>query len=119
NSSDAFLLVRAGELGVSTAMLPLLWTAFHIVKSVGNQLAGRATDLFGPRPMILIGWTVYALLYVAFALVGAAWQIWVAFLLYGVFYALTEPAEKKFVTELIGNNSKGLAFGWFHFAIGI
>ncbi|MBI3464141.1 MAG: MFS transporter, partial [Planctomycetes bacterium] len=119
NSSDVFLLVRAGELGVPTALLPLLWCAFHIVKSGGNLLAGRAVDRIGPRPLIIAGWAIYAAIYVAFALAGAAWQIWVVFLTYGVFYALTEPAEKTLVTRLVGAERSGLAFGWFNFAIGV
>jgi len=119
NSSDAFLLVRAGELGVPTAFLPLLWCAFHLVKSGGSLLAGRAVDKFGPRPLILMGWLIYACIYIAFALIDAAWQVWVAFLVYGMFYALTEPAEKTLVAKLVGAERKGLAFGWFNFAIGI
>ena len=119
NSSDAFLLVRAGELGVPTAMLPLLWCGFHVIKSVGNLLAGRAVDRLGSRPLILGGWAVYAAIYVGFAFITAAWQVWILFMMYGLFYALTEPAEKTFVTVLVGNERKGLAFGWFNFAIGI
>lgn len=119
NSSDAFLLVRAGELGVPTALLPLLWCAFHLVKSSGSLLAGRAVDKFGPRPLILVGWLIYAVIYIAFALFETAWLVWVAFLVYGVFYALTEPAEKTLVATLVGAERKGLAFGWFNFAIGI
>jgi MFS family permease len=119
NSSDAFLLVRAGELGVPTALLPVLWFAFHLVKSGGNLLAGRAVDKIGPRPLILAGWVIYALVYIAFGLINAAWQVWVLFLFYGLFFALTEPAEKTLVTVLVGSDRKGLAFGWFNFAIGI
>jgi hypothetical protein len=44
NATDAFLLVRAGELGVSTPLLPILWCVFHVAKSGGNLLAGRAAD---------------------------------------------------------------------------
>ncbi len=119
NSSDAFLLVRAGELGVPPAMLPLLWCVFHFVKSGGNLLAGRAVDQIGARPLILVGWGIYAVIYIAFALISSAWQVWVAFLAYGLFYALTEPAEKKLVTQLVSVERKGLAFGWFNFAIGV
>ena len=119
NSSDAFLLVRAGELGVRTAQLPLLWCAFHVIKSSGNILAGRAVDKLGSRPLIFAGWTIYAGIYVAFALATRTWHVWSLFLLYGLFYALTEPAEKTFVTTLVGAERKGLAFGWFNFAIGI
>jgi MFS family permease len=119
NSSDAFLLVRAGELGVPTYALPLLWCAFHVVKSTTNLLAGRAVDRFGPRPLLFLGWLLYAAVYFAFAAAASAWQVWLLFLAYGMFYSLTEPAEKTLVTLLAGTENKGLAFGWFNFAIGV
>ncbi len=119
NASDAFLLVRAGELGVPVVLLPILWCVFHVAKSAGSLLAGRAVDRLGPRPLILVGWGVYALIYLAFALATAAWQIWALFLGYSLFYALTEPAEKAMIADLVGGERKGLAFGWYNFAIGI
>ncbi len=119
NASDAFLLVRAGELGVPVALLPILWCIFHVAKSVGSLLAGRAVDRLGPRPLILVGWGIYALIYLAFALATAAWQMWALFLGYSLFYALTEPAEKAMIADLVGGERKGLAFGWYNFAIGI
>jgi MFS family permease len=119
NSSDAFLLVRAGELGVPTALLPMLWCVFHVVKSAGNLLAGRAVDRFGPKGLILAGWLLYAAVYLAFGVANAAWQIWALFLAYAVFYALTEPSEKTLVAAIAGAKHKGVAFGWYNFAIGI
>jgi MFS family permease len=119
NSSDAFLLVRVGELGVSDRMLPLLWAAFHVVKSSGSLLAGRAVDKFGPRPLIFVGWIIYALIYLAFSQATTAAEGWGFFLIYGLFYALTEPAERTLVANLVGPERKGLAFGWFNFAVGI
>ena len=119
NSSDMFLLVRAEEMGVARELLPLLWCVFHVAKSAGNMLAGRAVDRLGPRPMILAGWVVYAAVYLAFAVVSAAWQVWALFLVYALFYALTEPAEKTLVANLVGEEHRGLAYGWYHFAVGI
>jgi MFS family permease len=119
NSSDAFLLVRAGELGVPTAMLPLLWCMLHVVKSGGNLLAGRAVDRLGARPLLFFGWIVYAGIYAGFGLARSAWQIWMIFVAYGLFFALAEPAEKTLVTHLVGAERQGLAFGWFHFATGV
>jgi len=119
NASDAFLLVRASELGVPTAMLPILWCAFHVVKSSGSLIAGRAVDRIGPRPLILVGWLVYAAVYVAFAYATEAWHVWALFLTYAVFFALTEPAERTLAAMLAGHQKKGLAFGWFNFAIGV
>jgi MFS family permease len=119
NSTDAFLLVRAGELGVPTVMLPVLWCGFHVVKSVGNLLLGRAVDRFGPRPFVFVGWLVYAGVYVAFGLATTTWQAWALFLSYALFYGLTEPAEKTWVANLVGPARKGLAYGWYNFAIGV
>jgi MFS family permease len=119
NSSDAFLLVRAGELGVAVWLLPILWCVFHVVKSAGNMLGGRLVDRFGPRPMILLGWLYYAGIYLAFALAAAAWQIWAFFVAYAIFYAVTEPAEKTLVANLVPETHRGLAYGWFNCAVGI
>ena len=119
NSSDAFLLVRASELGVPTVALPLLWCAFHVVKSVSNLLLGRAVDRFGPRSFIYLGWFVYAVVYLGFGLATDAWEAWALFLCYALFYGLTEPAEKALVAILVGGEHKGLAYGWYNFAIGI
>ena len=119
NSSDAFLLLRAQEQGVSQAYLPLLWCAFHVVKSGSNLLAGKASDWLGPRPVLIAGWALFAAIYLAFALAANAGQVWLIFLTYGFVYSLTEPASKAMVTTLEPSERKGLAFGWFNFAIGI
>ena len=119
NSSDLFLLTRAGELGMAKWLLPILWCAFGVVKSVGNMFSGRAVDRVGPRPMILLGWLIYAAIYLAFAFASSAWHIWILFLAYAFFYALTEPAEKTLVANLVGPEHRGLAYGWYNAAIGI
>lgn len=119
NSSDAFLLVRAGELGVPQYLLPLLWFAFHVVKSSGNMAGGALVDRAGPRMPLAAGWLAYAAIYLGFAFASSAWHVWTLFLGYGIYYALAEPAEKTLVAQLAGEQHKGLAFGWYNLAIGI
>lgn len=119
NSTDAFLLLRAEELGVPKMHLPLLWSVFHIAKSTANLVLGRAVDRFGPRPLLYAGWFVYAVIYLAFAAATSAWEIWLYFICYALYYGLAEPAEKTMVTHLVGTARKGLAYGWYNFAIGI
>lgn len=92
---------------------------FHVAKSAGNLTGGRLVDRIGTRTPIIAGWIVYAVIYFGFAYATSAWQAWALFLGYAVFYALTEPAEKKLVTQLVGADRKGHAFGWYNFAIGI
>ncbi len=100
-------------------LLPVLWCAFGVMKGVGNMFSGRAVDRVGPRPMILLGWLIYAVIYLAFAFASSAWHIWVLFVAYAFFYALTEPAEKTLVANLVGPERRGLAYGWYNGAIGI
>jgi MFS family permease len=119
NSSDAFLLVRAAELGVPNYALPLLWCAFHVAKSGGNLAGGRIVDRFGPRRLILLAWVFYAGIYFAFAVATQAWHVWLLFVGYALYYALAEPAEKTLVAGLVPEQYRGLAFGWYHLALGI
>lgn len=119
NSSDAFLLVRASELGVPMRMLPLLWCLCHVAKSSSNLYLGRAVDRFGSRSSLFLGWFAFAGIYLAFALATSAWEVWSFFVGYGLVCGLIEPAERAMVGHLVGTERKGLAYGWYNFAIGI
>jgi MFS family permease len=119
NSSDAFLLNRAHELGVTEVWLPILWAALHGVKSYGNMVAGRLVDRWSARPLIIAGWFLYAVIYLLFAAAQSTWQVCLLFLGYGWFYALTEPAERALVVQLVGAEKKGRAFGYFHLTVGL
>jgi MFS family permease len=119
NSSDSFLLVRAGELGVGTAWLPVLWCVFHVAKSGLTSGIGPWIDRVGARPLIWIGWLIYAATYLAFAFASQSWHVWALFLVYAVYYALAEPSEKTLVADLVGAKNRGLAYGWFNLTTGI
>jgi predicted MFS family arabinose efflux permease len=69
--------------------------------------------------LIFLGWFVYAGVYLAFALATTAWEAWALFLVYALVYGLTEPAEKTLVASLVGDERKGLAYGWYNCAIGV
>ena len=67
NSTDAFLLLRANQLGVPVALAPILWAALHVVKSASNVPGGALSDRIGRRPTLIAGWLLYALVYLGFA----------------------------------------------------
>jgi MFS family permease len=118
NASDAFLLLRALELGVPTAQLPLLWSAFHIVKLVSAYYGGGLSDRVPRRLLIAGGLVVYALAYAGFALATRPLEAWGLFLVYGSYYGLTEPAEKALVKDLTPVHRHGRAFGYYNFLLG-
>ncbi len=118
-ASDAFLLLRASELGIEIKQIPLLWIGYHIVKSVGNLLCGGLVDRVGARLLLMAGWLLHAVVLVGLALASQPWHVCVAFAAMAVFYALTEPAQRKFVGQLASKDAAGAAFGRFHFVVGI
>lgn len=118
NSSDAFLLLRAGQLGVTPARIPLLWMFFHLVKMLSSMPFGALSDRIGRRVVILAGWVVYALTYAGFAFATSERHVWLLFAVYGLFYGLTEGVEKALLVDVAPAGERGGAFGWYNFAIG-
>lgn len=119
NSTDAFLLLRASQLGVETAALPLLWAMLHVVKSATSTPAGALSDRVGRTPLIVTGWLLYAGVYLALAHASASWHAWALFAAYGIFFGLTEGVEKALVADLVPQARRGLGFGWYNLAIGL
>jgi MFS family permease len=119
NSSDAFLLLRARDLGVAVALIPLLWAALHLSKVTWSVIGGRMSDTVGPRRTIVAGWLVYAAVYGGFAAASAEWHVWALFLVYGLFFGLTEASEKSLVAAFAPAELRGSAFGWYHAVIGV
>jgi len=119
NATDAFLLLRANGVGVATAAVPLLWGVHHVSKMIWSVPGGTLADRIGPRPAIVAGWLVYALTYAGFAVASRAWHAWALFVLYGLFYGLTESPEKALVASLAPAGVRGSAFGAYHAAVGI
>lgn len=119
NSTDAFLLLRANQLGVPVALAPILWAVLNFVKSATGTYGGQLSDTIGRKPLIVGGWLLYAGVYYAFAWAGAAWQAWALFALYGIFYGMTEGTEKALVADIVPTVRRGAAFGWYNLAIGL
>jgi len=118
NSSDAFLLLKAGTLGVPAFRIPLLWAFFHLVKMLAAMPFGALSDRVGRRAVIVAGWCVYSLSYLGYGLATSEWQIWLLFAFYGLFFGLTEGVEKAYLADMADPALRGAAFGWYNFAVG-
>ena len=119
NSTDAFLLLRAEQAGIAPAMLPILWMVLHFSKVFSSLIGGELSDKIGRKAMIVSGWCVYALVYFGFAFVESPWQAWALFVAYGTYFGLTEGAEKALVADLVEDEKRGTAFGFYNLAFGI
>lgn len=119
NSTDAFLLLRATDAGISPVMLPLLWMMLHISKVLSSLAGGHLSDKFGRKTLIMSGWLVYALVYAGFAFVESPWQAWALFIVYGAYFGMTEGVEKAFVADMVPEKRRGTAYGLYNLAFGI
>jgi MFS family permease len=119
NASDAFLILRAVEEGIPVAYVPLLWGAFHVVKSSFSVPAGILSDRWDRRKIVVAGWLVYAATYAAWGLAtGTGWMVGL-FLVYGLYAAATEGVERALVADFVPAGRRGTAYGWFHLVVGI
>lgn len=118
NSSDAFLLLRASELGVTTSALPLLWTALNVSRMSSTYYGGRLADRIPRARLIAAGWLVFALCYFGLGWAHETWHVWALFLVYGLHTGFCEPAERALVRDLAPESVRGRAFGLFHGVVG-
>jgi len=119
NASDVFLLLKAGEARAPLISLPLLWMALHIVKALTAVPAGWVADRLGYRTVIVLGWSVYAAIYLAFGFAERTAVVAVLFVAYGAYHGLTEGAERALVANLSARGRRGAAFGWYHATTGL
>ena len=121
NSSDAFLVLRAQNLGNPVLYILLILVLFNFIYASISTPAGMLSDKLGRKRVILSGWLIYALVYLGFALASpeASWQLWLLFGLYGVYYGLAEGVARAFVADLVPAEKRGIAYGLFHGVVGI
>jgi MFS family permease len=119
NSSDAFILLRGQERGLSILQVMGMSLTFNAIYTVFAGPLGAWSDQVGRRRLMLGGWLAYGLVYLGFAFSKTGWQIWALFALYGLYYAATEGAAKALVADLVPQAQRGTAYGLFNAAIGI
>jgi MFS family permease len=121
NSSDAFLVLRAQNLGNPVLHILLMLLLFNIIYASLSTPAGMLSDRLGRRRVIASGWLVYALVYLGLALATpqASWQLWLLFAFYGVYYGLAEGTARAFVADMVPVEKRGTAYGLFHGVVGV
>jgi len=119
NSSDAFLILRAQNAGLSVAGVLGMMITFNLVYAVLSGPSGALSDRIGRKTLLLAGWAVYGGVYLGFAAANAGWQTWILMAIYGVYYGLSEGVARAFVADLVPASRRGAAFGAYHAAVGL
>ncbi len=115
---ETLLILRAQQLGIAVALIPLLWAALHVVRSSTSFLGGALSDRIGPSRTMWMGWLSYVALAAAMGLARSPLGAWVLFLAMGVVAGLTESPERALVSVTTGGH-RGSGFGVYHALTGV
>jgi MFS family permease len=119
NSSDSFLVLRAQNTGLSVFHVMLALFVFNVIYTIASTPAGLRSDKIGRGRVLVVGWLVYGLVYLGFAVAGASWQIYLLYALYGLYYAMVEGTARAYVADLSSAEHRGTAYGIFNAAVGV
>jgi len=119
NSSDGFLVLRAQNLGISVTGILVMLAIYNLVITLVATPAGSLSDRIGRRRLIIGGWLLYALVYLGFALAKDAWQVWLLYVVYGLYFGMAFGTANAMVADLVPENLRGTAYGTYHTVIGL
>src|SRR5437879_8145829 len=104
---ETLLILRAQQLGIAVALIPLLWAALHVVRSSTSFVGGALSDRIGPSRTMWMGWLSYVVLAGGMELAATALAAWLVFLVVGVVGGLVGRAERGHVATDTGRDSGG------------
>jgi MFS family permease len=119
NSSDFFVILRAQNMGSPVLHIMLMLVLLNVSYAAISIPAGMLSDKLGRRRIIILGWAIYALVYLGFATASSPWQIWGLFIGYGIYYGVVEGVARAFVADLVPEVKMGTAYGFYHGVVGL
>jgi MFS family permease len=119
NSSDAFLVLRAQNVGISLIGILVMLIIFNLIYTLISTPAGSLSDKIGRKRLIIGGWLVYAFIYLGFALAKVDWHIYVLYAIYGFYYGMAYGTANAYVADLVSAELRGTAYGTYNAMIGL
>jgi len=119
NSTDALLMVKANEVGVKVAFIPLVYLVTSIVSVLLAIPIGSLSDKIGKEKILVAGFLIYAIVYYGFGATKSVGTIVALFALYGLYSAATDGIQKAFVSDIIDDNKQGTGMGIYNALLGV
>ena len=119
NSANSFLILRSEQLGLNRKWTILAYALYNAVASLASMPAGAASDRFGRRNVLMVGFGIYAASYAGLGAASAGWMVWPLFALYGLFPALTDGVGKAMAVDTAGKAGRATAIGIYSMVMGL
>ena len=119
NSSDAFLILKAKDLGLATTLTVAAYVLFNLAYSLFSYPAGVIADKIGPKKVLATGFCLFSLVYLGLGLIESNFWIWFLFPLYGLYLGLTDGVGKAYIASMVPAEKAGTAFGAYLMATGL
>ena len=111
NSSKAFMILKACDVGFDDLNAVLLFMIYHIVAAILSVPLGKLSDKVGRKNLLVPGYVAFSLCYFGFAFLGTKPGMIAVFALYGVYTAMITGVERAFVAEIAPGELKGTMLG--------
>ncbi|MFA4947936.1 MAG: MFS transporter, partial [Candidatus Krumholzibacteriia bacterium] len=119
NSSNFFLVLRAGDLGFGDALVPILYLTMNVTYALLAYPAGRLADRFGKGRIAFLGYLLYSALYALFAFETNMNALWILFPLQGIYLAFTEGVGTAYMATLLPDAKRATGFAIYYTVIGL
>ena len=118
NSSDAFLILKAKNLGLTTSLAVFAYVVFNLFYALFSTPAGILSDKIGPKKLLSFGFFFFALIYLLFGFTQSTFLVWLLFAVYGIYMAMTEGVGKAYISQIGEEESLATSFGVYQTVVG-
>ncbi len=119
NFSIAFFLLKANDLGLAAALIPLTYLTYNLFYALAAVPFGSLSDRIGRKKVLGIGYAAFGLSCIGFVFVSELWFVWVLFALYGCFKAAVETVQRAYASEIVEEKVRGSALGAYNAVVGL
>jgi MFS family permease len=119
NSSNAFIILQATNIGIPVELTILVYASFNLVAALVSYPAGELSDSWGRKRLFLAGMAVFAVAYMGFGFSGNQVIVAILFVLYGAYQGIARAVGKALATDLAPSDLRATAIGLYASTVGV
>lgn len=116
----SFILLRASDLGIADALIPLVYVTINIAHTVIGIPAGFLADKVGKEKVLIVGYSLFAISTALMVLIsGNALYTYMLAAIFGLYMGISETVQRAVVPRYVISELRGTAYGLYYVILGI